>query len=93
MPVTQKEMEVIETYLAALVEEVVDARLIDEPLQELARRRLLCEIVLVQIDALLLEVGDRLPTARSTRFEIDVDVLLHRSRINMKCRACSRVRL
>jgi hypothetical protein len=39
--------------------------------------------VLVQIDALLFEVGDRLPTARSTRLEIDVDVLVHRLRINM----------
>lgn len=69
---------------AAPVEEVVGARLVDQLLEQLARRRLLGEIVLVQIDALLLEVGDRLPAARSTRLEIDVDfLLLHRLRINM----------
>jgi hypothetical protein len=38
--------------------------------------------MLLQIDALLLEVGDRLPAGRSTRLEVDVD-LLHRLRINM----------
>jgi hypothetical protein len=68
---------------AALVEEIVEMRLVDQPLQQLARRRLLGEIVLVQIDALVLEVGDRLPAARSTRLEIDIDFFLHRLRINM----------
>lgn len=68
---------------AALVEEIVEARFVDQPLQQLARRRLFGEIVFVQIDALLLEVGDRLPAARSTRLEIDVDFLPHRLRINM----------
>ena len=63
---------------AAPVEEVIDTRLVDQQLQQLAGRRLFGEIVLVQIDALLLEVGDRLPAARSTRLEIDVDFFLHR---------------
>ena len=66
---------------AAPVEEILDARLVDQPLEQLARRRFFGQIVFVQIDAVLLEVGDRLPAAGSTRLEIDVDFFLHRLRI------------
>jgi hypothetical protein len=52
---------------------------VDEALEQLARRRLLRQIVLRQIETLLLKVGDRLPAAGSRRLEIDVD-FLHRLR-------------
>ena len=48
-------------------------RLIDETLQQLARWRIFRQVVFLQIDSFVLEVGDRLPAARSTRLEVDVD--------------------
>jgi len=60
---------------AALVEKVIEARLVDQTLQQLARRRLFRQIMLHQFDAFVFEEGDRLPTARSTRLDVDVEYL------------------
>jgi hypothetical protein len=54
---------------------------IDQFLEELARGRLLRQVVLRERKAFFFEVGDRLPAARSTRLEVDVD-FFHRLRIN-----------
>jgi hypothetical protein len=64
---------------AALVEKVVQARLVDQALEQLARRRLFRQIMFYQLDAFVLEEGDRLPTARSTRLEVDVQFFHERS--------------
>ena len=55
--------------------------LVDEALEQLARRRIFGQIVFREIETLLLEVGDRLPAAGSRRLEIDVD-FFHRLRTN-----------
>lgn len=54
---------------------------IDQFLEQLARRRLFGQVVLREIETFFLKVGDRLPAARSTRLEIDVD-FFHRLRSN-----------
>jgi len=54
---------------------------IDESLEQLARRRLFRQVVLREIESFFLKVGDRLPAARSTRLEVNVD-FFHRLRSN-----------
>ena len=57
---------------AAFVEEGVEVGFVDELLEQGAGRRLLRQVVALQIDAVLFEVGDRLPAGGSTRLEINV---------------------
>jgi len=64
-------------------------RLVDELLEQLARRPLFGQIVLDRFDAVLVEEGDRLPARRSARLEIDLDALRHLFRTHHAAGVCS----
>jgi hypothetical protein len=52
-------------------------RAIDPRLELLPRRRILCQIVLDDVDAFSFQVGDRIAAARSRRLEVHLDALRH----------------
>ena len=49
-------------------------RLIDETFEKLARGRVLGEVVLDDVDAFVLQVGDRLPAGVSGALEVDFEL-------------------
>jgi hypothetical protein len=61
----------------ALVEELFGVGVRDPRLELLARRRILEEIVLVDVDALTFQVSDRIAAARSRRLEVHLHAFRH----------------
>ena len=52
-------------------------RLVDETLEQLARGRIIGQVVFYELDALTFQVGDRFAAARSARFEVDLCAFRH----------------
>jgi len=52
-------------------------RFVDELLEDLARGRLLGQIVFDELDVLTFQVSNRFAAARSTRFEVHLDAFRH----------------
>jgi hypothetical protein len=62
---------------AAAAEDCVEAMLVDQLREQVARRRFLGEIVFDELESATFQVCDRLAAARSRRFEVDLEFLRH----------------